>query len=65
MTTNESTYQFARCLKDGKLYVFDKTEHLEVTEDYHLIRCLPIDETGAFCMKEILIYWKDLIQIKQ
>ena len=64
MTIDQSIYQFARCLKDGKLYAFDKTEYPEVTEDYSLIQCLPIDENGEFYMKEIMIYWKDLIQIK-
>jgi hypothetical protein len=61
MTTNQSIYQFAKCLKDGKLYAFDKREHQKVTEDYSLIQCMPIDDIGEFCMKEILIYRKDLI----
>jgi hypothetical protein len=64
MIVEQSHYQFARCLKDGKLYAFDKNEYENVQEDYSLIPCLPINEIGEFQLKEIFIYWKDLIRIK-
>jgi len=57
---DESVYQVVRCFKDNKLYVYNKAEHRNLTEDYSIIKCFPLNESGEVVDKVIMIYRKDL-----
>ena len=57
---DESFYQVVRCFKDNKLYVYNKLENSNLTEDYSIIKCFPLNESGEIVDKIIMIYRKDL-----
>ena len=57
---DESIYQIARCFKDNKLYAYNKAENRELTEDYSILKCFPVNEKGELIDKVVMIYRKDL-----
>lgn len=57
---DESVYQIAKCFKDNKLYAYNKVENLNMTEDYSIIKCFPLNDKGELVDKVVMIYRKDL-----
>jgi hypothetical protein len=64
MIIDHSIYEEVRCIKDGKLYAYKRSDHQDMLEDYKQIKCFQVNEAGAMEQNEILIYRKDLLRIE-
>ena len=63
----DHSFQLVRCSKDGLLYAYKIADHENHTEDYSLIKCLHVlnnDPIEVLEEKEVLIYKKDLLNVK-
>jgi len=64
MIIDRSIYEERRCIKDGKLYAYKRSEHQDMMDDYNQIKCFPVNESGELGLNEILIYRKDLLKVE-
>jgi hypothetical protein len=59
---DNKTFQSVICIKDNKLYIYNKNENpYFLEEDYSLIKCFLVKNGKPDLTKEIEIYGKDLV----